>query len=67
MSTGSFKPGALAHVETIHSDDETTLVFKRSFSHSIQQVWEALTDPEKLNEWAPTHLIAIFPKKAQPF
>lgn len=40
-----------AHIE---KDGETwTLVLVREFRHAPDTVWEALTDPDRLREWAP--------------
>ena len=33
--------------------DKWTLILVRELRHSPQKVWEALTDPEHLREWAP--------------
>jgi len=41
-------------VATIHKDGATwTLVVVKSLRHSREQVWQALTDPVQLREWAP--------------
>jgi uncharacterized protein YndB with AHSA1/START domain len=54
MSNGdNYSPGAadLAHVEK--SGDDWTLVLVKEMRHSPDKVWQALTDPAELREWAP--------------
>jgi len=44
-------PASGAHIE---KDGETwTLVLVRELRHSPEKVWQALTDPAQLREWAP--------------
>ena len=44
-------PASMAHV---HKDGEKwTLVVARQMRHSPEKVWEAITDPAHLREWAP--------------
>ena len=44
-------PASGAHIE---KDGETwTLVLVRELRHSPKKVWQALTDPAQLREWAP--------------
>lgn len=44
-------PAALANV---HKDGETwTLILTRDLRHPPAKVWDALTDPAQLTEWAP--------------
>ena len=49
----TYTPGAadLAHVEK--DGDQWTLVLTKQLRHSPAKVWEALTDPAQLREWAP--------------
>jgi uncharacterized protein YndB with AHSA1/START domain len=48
-----YAPGAAFGAE-VHKDGEKwTLVLVRELRHSPAKVWEALTDPEQLREWAP--------------
>lgn len=35
------------------SDGKWTLIFTRRFNHSIEDVWDALTIPEEVDQWAP--------------
>src|SRR5512145_2478142 len=38
----------------VHKDGEHwTLILVREFRHSPERVWQALTDPAHLREWAP--------------
>lgn len=52
--TTEYQPGpATAEVEVREDGDRFTLVFVRELRHPPAKVWEALTDPEQLREWAP--------------
>jgi uncharacterized protein YndB with AHSA1/START domain len=53
MNPQDFDPGPLAHVEHHLDRGRPTLVFVRHLHHSPGKVWEALTDPEQLRQWAP--------------
>jgi uncharacterized protein YndB with AHSA1/START domain len=44
-------PADMAHVEK--DGEKWTLVLTRELRHSPEKVWQALTDPEHLHEWAP--------------
>lgn len=44
-------PAAGAHVEK--AGEKWTLVLVRDLRHSPEKVWQALTDPAHLREWAP--------------
>src|SRR6185503_14818751 len=44
-------PARGAHVEK--DDEKWTLVLVRELRHSPEKVWQALTDPAQLREWAP--------------
>jgi uncharacterized protein YndB with AHSA1/START domain len=44
-------PAAGAHVQKV--GDRWTLVLVRELRHSPAKVWDALTDPAELREWAP--------------
>lgn len=47
-----YTPGpANAHVEK--EGEKWTIVLVRKLRHSPEKVWEALTDPAQLREWAP--------------
>lgn len=48
-----YSPGP-AHGAEVQKDGETwTLVLTRVLRHSPEKVWQALTDPAQLREWAP--------------
>jgi uncharacterized protein YndB with AHSA1/START domain len=44
-------PANIAHVEK--DGEQWTLVLVRELRHSPEKVWQALTDPAHLREWAP--------------
>lgn len=49
-----YVPGPAYGAQAIKKDgDKWTLVLTRELRHSPEKVWEALTDPEQLHEWAP--------------
>lgn len=50
MDRDSFRPGPLARVRLT---PENELVFVRDLRHPPETVWAALTDPDRLAEWAP--------------
>jgi uncharacterized protein YndB with AHSA1/START domain len=53
IDRASYAPGP-AHGAQIRKDrKEWTLVLVRQLRHSPQTVWQALTDPAQLREWAP--------------
>lgn len=41
------------HAEILKDGEKWTLVLVREFRHSPDKVWNALTDPAQLREWAP--------------
>ncbi|MDQ1550709.1 MAG: hypothetical protein QOD50_131 [Actinomycetota bacterium] len=50
---GQYTPGPARGAE-VQKDGETwTLVLVRELRHSPEKVWQALTDPAQLREWAP--------------
>jgi len=53
MSAEQYAPGA-AFGATVQKDgDKWTLVLVRDLRHPPARVWDALTDPGQLREWAP--------------
>jgi uncharacterized protein YndB with AHSA1/START domain len=48
-----YAPGAAAGAEVRKEGDRWTLVLVRELRHPATKVWEALTDPAQLREWAP--------------
>lgn len=54
MNSGlAYKPGHATAVEVRKGTDKWTLVLTRNLRHPPALVWEALTDPDQLREWAP--------------
>jgi uncharacterized protein YndB with AHSA1/START domain len=49
----SYRPGAAYGAEIEKHGEQWTLVVVRDFAHPPTRVWEAITDPEHLREWAP--------------
>jgi uncharacterized protein YndB with AHSA1/START domain len=52
-SRQNYKPGAAAGAEIRKDGDTWTLVLVRELRHPPAKVWQALTDPAQLHEWAP--------------
>jgi uncharacterized protein YndB with AHSA1/START domain len=49
-----YVPGPAYGADVIRKEGEKwTLVLKRELRHSPEKVWQALTDPAHLREWAP--------------
>jgi uncharacterized protein YndB with AHSA1/START domain len=48
-----YQPGPAAGAEVQKEGDNWTLVLVRELRHSPAKVWQALTEPEHLREWAP--------------
>jgi uncharacterized protein YndB with AHSA1/START domain len=54
MDRAHFDPGPLAEVAAFEEPNGGwTVVFTRDLDHPPTSVWEALTDPDELREWAP--------------
>jgi uncharacterized protein YndB with AHSA1/START domain len=53
MNRPDFEPSPPAEVDAQADGDRWTLVFVRDLRHPPEKVWEALTRPELLGEWAP--------------
>jgi uncharacterized protein YndB with AHSA1/START domain len=49
----SYVPGAATGAEVRKDGDHWTLVLVRDLRHPPAKVWQALTDPVQLREWAP--------------
>jgi uncharacterized protein YndB with AHSA1/START domain len=49
----SYMPGAADATLTNQEGDNWTFVLAREFRHPPEKVWQALTDPAQLREWAP--------------
>ena len=52
-SRDQYKPGAAAGAEIRKDGESWTLILVRELRHPPQKVWQALTDPTELREWAP--------------
>jgi uncharacterized protein YndB with AHSA1/START domain len=48
-----YMPGRAAAAQVQKDGDRWTLILVRELRHAPAMVWEALTDPEQLAEWAP--------------
>jgi uncharacterized protein YndB with AHSA1/START domain len=48
-----YTPGPASGAEIRKDGENWTLILVRTLHHSPQKVWEALTDPAQLREWAP--------------
>lgn len=54
MSTrDEYKPGTATGAQVRKNGENWTLVIIRELRHSPEKVWNALTDPASLREWAP--------------
>jgi uncharacterized protein YndB with AHSA1/START domain len=49
----SYKPGRASGAEVRKDADHWTLILVRELRHPPAKVWQALTDPVELREWAP--------------
>ena len=48
-----YAPGPAAGAEVQKDGEKWTLVLVRELRHPPAKVWQALTDPAQLSEWAP--------------
>jgi len=48
-----YRPGAASGAHVQKDGEKWTLVLVRELAHPPSRVWEALTDPEHLRQWAP--------------
>lgn len=53
MSRETYVPGHAAGAEVRKEGDRWTLVLVRELRQPPEKVWQALTDPAELREWAP--------------
>jgi uncharacterized protein YndB with AHSA1/START domain len=58
----SFDPGPIGDATLEPAGDLWTLVFVRELRHSPDTVWQALTDPAELDQWAPFRAAADLAK-----
>jgi len=52
-SRDQYAPGAASGAEVRKDGEKWTLVLVRELTHPPAKVWDALTDPEQLRQWAP--------------
>jgi uncharacterized protein YndB with AHSA1/START domain len=48
-----YTPGPASGAQVRKGGEKWTLILVRELRHSPEKVWQALTDPEHLREWAP--------------
>jgi hypothetical protein len=48
-----YTPGPASGAQIRKDGEKWTLILVRELRHSREKVWEALTDPAHLREWAP--------------
>lgn len=48
-----YKPGPASGAQVRKDGDKWTLILVRELRHSPEKVWEALTDPAHVRQWAP--------------
>ena len=48
-----YTPGPASGARVLKDGEQWALVLVRELRHSPAKVWEALTDPDQLREWAP--------------
>src|SRR5688572_7245092 len=48
-----YAPGPASEAQVRKDGEKWTLVLVRELRHSPEKVWQALTDPAQLREWAP--------------
>ena len=48
-----YTPGPASGAQIQKDGDKWTLVLVRELRHPPEKVWQALTDPAQLREWAP--------------
>jgi uncharacterized protein YndB with AHSA1/START domain len=52
-SRDNYQPGPAAGAEVRKDQEKWTLILVRELHHPPAKVWQALTDPNQLREWAP--------------
>jgi uncharacterized protein YndB with AHSA1/START domain len=57
-----YEPGPAREARVEKEGDKWTLILVRELRHSPGKVWQALTDPEHLREWAPFEVDASLGK-----
>ena len=49
----SYTPGPATGADVRKDGDQWTLILVRQLRHAPEKVWQAITDPTQLSEWAP--------------
>jgi uncharacterized protein YndB with AHSA1/START domain len=52
-SREQYAPGPAGGAQAVKEGEKWTLILVRELRHSPEKVWQALTDPTHLREWAP--------------
>ncbi len=55
---GQYTPGPASGAQVRKDGEKWTLILTRELRHSPEKVWQALTDPAHLREWAPFNVDA---------
>ena len=53
IDSGRYAPGPAIGAQVRKDGEKWTLILVRDLRHSPEKVWQALTDPAQLREWAP--------------
>jgi uncharacterized protein YndB with AHSA1/START domain len=53
MNRENYTPSAQTNAHIEKTGDNWALVIARDLRHSPDKVWEAITDPDEIREWAP--------------
>ena len=53
IDRAQYAPGPASGAEIKKDGEKWTLILVRELRHSPEKVWQALTDPAHLREWAP--------------
>jgi uncharacterized protein YndB with AHSA1/START domain len=53
IDRGQYMPGPASGAQVRKEGEKWTLILVRQLRHSPERVWQALTDPAHLREWAP--------------
>src|SRR6516162_6834785 len=53
ISPQQYTPGPASGAQVRKGGDKWTLILVRELRHPPEKVWQALTDPAQLREWAP--------------
>jgi uncharacterized protein YndB with AHSA1/START domain len=53
IDRAQYAPGPASGAQVRKDGEKWTLILVRELRHSPEKVWQALTDPVHLREWAP--------------